>query len=114
MDNMIIGANDPAAGTFDKVVATNLEVTNTTTSTSTTTGAVIINGGVGIKGSVYAGTGNPEENFLLYTPKSTISPTVPTTATTRIGDFWINPTGPYFLQYIQDGSNRIWIQIGSA
>lgn len=114
MDNMIIGANDPAAGTFDKVLATNLEVTNTTTSTSTTTGAVIINGGVGIKGSVYAGTGNPDENFMLYTPKSTISTTAPTTATTRIGDFWINPTGPYFLQYIQDGANRIWIQIGSA
>lgn len=114
MDNMIIGANDTAAGSFTDVDAESLEVTNTTTSTSTTTGAVLIAGGVGIRGNVYAASGNPDENFLLYTPKSTISVTVPNTATTKIGDFWINPTGPYFLQYIQDGANKIWIQIGSA
>jgi hypothetical protein len=114
IDNMVIGANDTANGSFDSVVSTDLRVTNTTSSTSTTTGAVRISGGVGISGNVYSASGNPDENFLLYTPKSTISTSPPSTATTRIGDFWINPLGPYFLQYIQDGANRIWIQIGSA
>jgi hypothetical protein len=112
IDNMIIGANDPSNGTFDSVEVTDLEVTNTTTSTSTTTGAVIIAGGVGIQGDVYSASGNHDENFLLYTPRSTISTSPPVGA--RLGDFWINPLGPYFLQYILDGTNKIWIQIGSA
>jgi hypothetical protein len=45
----------------------------------------------------------------LYTPRSTISATPPVGA--RVGDFWINPAGPYFLQYVLDGTNRIWVQI---
>jgi hypothetical protein len=107
MDNVAIGGSQAAAGTF-----TTLKANSTTASTSTTTGALTVSGGVGIRGDVYAGSGNPAENYMLYTPRSTISTSPPVGA--RLGDFWINPTGPYFLQYILDGTNKIWIQIGSA
>lgn len=109
IDNIIIGANNPADGTFDSLSGNNLNITALTNSTSTSTGAVTVNGGVGIKGNVYAATGNPDENYLLYTPRSTVSLTSPTNP--RVGDFWINPSGPYFLQYVQDGPNKVWVQI---
>jgi hypothetical protein len=104
MDNIAIGGSQAAAGTF-----TTLRANSTTTSTSTTTGALTVAGGVGIRGNVHANSGNPDENFMLYTPRSTISTTPPVGA--RVGDFWINPAGPYFLQYVKDGANKIWVQI---
>jgi hypothetical protein len=104
MDNVAIGGSQAASGTF-----TTLRANSTTTSTSTTTGALTVGGGVGIRGNVYANSGNPDENYMLYTPRSTISTTPPVGA--RVGDFWINPTGPYFLQYVLDGANKIWVQI---
>jgi hypothetical protein len=104
IDNMVIGANNPADATFDTV-----NVNATTQSTSTTTGALQVDGGVGIQGNVYAATGNPDENYMLYTPRSTISATAPSGA--RVGDFWINPAGPYFFQYVNDAGNKIWVQI---
>jgi hypothetical protein len=104
MDNVAIGGSQAAAGTF-----TTLRANSTTTSTSTTTGALTVSGGVGIRGDVHANSGNPDENFMLYTPRSTISATPPVGA--RVGDFWINPAGPYFLQYVKDGANKIWVQI---
>lgn len=109
IDNMAIGENVAANGTFLSMAGTDLGISSTVTSTSTTTGAVTIAGGVGIQGDIYAATGNPEENYMLYTPRSTISVTAPTDP--RIGDFWINPSGPYFFQYINDDGNRIWVQI---
>lgn len=107
MDNVAIGGSQAAAGTFLA-----LKSNATTVSTSTTTGALTVAGGVGIQGNIHSNTGVPEENYLLYTPRSTISTSPPVGP--RLGDFWINPTGPYFLQYILDGANKIWIQIGSA
>jgi hypothetical protein len=104
IDNMLIGSLDPADAIFTEV-----EVVSTLTSTSTTTGALTVAGGVGIRGNVYAETGNPSENYLLYTPRSSVSLTAPLNP--RVGDFWINPSGPYFLQYVDDGGNKIWVQI---
>lgn len=104
IDDMNIGVSLAGSGRF-----TTIEGTGVTQSTSTTTGAVLIAGGVGVQGSVYAATGNPSENYMLYTPRSTVSTTAPSGA--RVGDFWINPAGPYFLQYVKDGSNKIWVQI---
>lgn len=109
LDNMIIGSLDPEDGTFIDIEGSTLNITSTTSSTSTTTGAVTIAGGVGIRGDVYANTGHPAENWLLYTPKAIVSTTSPPDP--KIGDFWIDPTGPYFLQYVQDGANKIWVQI---
>jgi hypothetical protein len=84
-------------------------VTSGTASISTITGALVVAGGVGIQGDVYARTGNPLENYQLYTPSATIqegsSPANP-----RLGDIWIDPSiGASFI-YIQDGANKIWLQ----
>lgn len=104
INNMRIGNDNAADANF-----INVDVQSSTSATSTSSGALTVEGGVGVKGNVYSGSGNPEENYLLYTPRSTVSLTPPSSP--KIGDFWINPAGPYFLQYVNDGGNRIWIQI---
>ncbi len=109
IDNMAIGSNDPANGTFTALVGNTLEVLSTTSATSTVSGAVQIVGGVGIQGDVYANSGNPAENYLLYSPKATVTTTPPVNP--KLGDYWINPSGPYILLYVADGANKIWIQI---
>lgn len=108
IDNVEIGQLNPANGTFDTVT-----VVGTGISTSTTTGALTVVGGVGIQGDVYARTGHVDENYLLYTPRvfvtAGILPVDP-----RIGDFWIDSTIPAYMQYIKDGANTFWIQVGAV
>jgi len=89
------------------------KVTNTTASTSTTTGALQVSGGVGITGSVYSRDGNPEQNYLLYTPKVTITNTGLPPTNPKPGDFWIDTQILAELQFIQDGTSTFWIQITS-
>ena len=89
------------------------KVSNTTASTSTNTGALLVNGGVGIGGSIYAKDGNPEENNLLYTPRVTITNTGLPPTSPRVGDFWIDTTILAELQYIKDGTSTFWIQTAS-
>ena len=70
-------------------------------------------GGVGIRGNVYAKSGIPDENYLLYTPTVTVTTgTVPTSP--RIGDVWIDASVPAYLQYIKDGTSTFWIQVGAV
>jgi hypothetical protein len=91
-------------------------VLSTIASTSTTTGALLVNGGVGVVGNIYSADGNPFENNLLYTPKvtvndaATVAPLNP-----KIGDQWIctDPLVHAWMQYIQDGDQRLWVQITS-
>ena len=84
-----------------------------TDSTGTSSGALIVAGGVGIAGNVYSEPcGNPEEDFLLYTPRINTTSTQPTNA--RIGDIWIDETVPAYLQYIKDGTSTFWIQVGAV
>lgn len=84
-----------------------------TDSTGTSSGALIVAGGVGIAGNVYSEPcGNPEEDFLLYTPRIHTTSTVPAYA--RIGDVWIDETVPAYLQYIKDGTSTFWIQVGAV
>jgi hypothetical protein len=94
-------------GVYDNAI-----IAGTGTSTSTTTGALVVTGGVGIGGDVYANTGIPEYNNLLYTPRVHTTSTAPTSA--RIGDIWIDDTIPAYLQYIKDGTSTFWIQVGTV
>lgn len=107
IDNMRIGQNNAADANF-----VNVDVQATTSATSTSSGALQVEGGVGIKGDIYARTGQADENYLLYTPKFTISTTAPSNP--RIGDVWIDPTFAAYLVYVKDGTNKIWLQVGSA
>ena len=76
------------------LTAPNLTITNTAT----------------VLGSVYSiGTGNPDENYLLYTPQTTVGPTPPVSP--RIGDFWIDSGNNAGFQYINDSGYQFWLQI---
>lgn len=93
--------------TYDQTIGS-FNIGNTTSATSTTTGALTVTGGLGVQGSIYSADGSPGENYLMYVPRVIISATAPEDA--RIGEFWIDPTTGYELQYIQDGDQKIWIQ----
>ena len=107
IDNMTIGLLDPSAGSFDTV-----SIVSTASSTSTTTGVLTVSGGVGIRGDVYSNTGTPDENYLLYTPQVYVSTSTPLTP--RIGDSWFDASNFAYLQYIKDGDNKFWIQVGAV
>ena len=89
-------------------VTKQLSVGSVTSATSTVTGALHVSGGVGVEGSIYSAEGGEYENYLLYVPRVIVSTSTPYTA--RIGDFWVEPNSGVELQYIQDGTNRVWIQ----
>ena len=80
-------------------------VTTTNTSSYFTSGTNLLN----VPGIIYSMDGNPDENNRLYTPRVTISTAVAPTDP-RVGDFWVDPSGPYELQYVNDGGNFIWVQ----
>lgn len=93
----------------NKLSVPKLDVTSTETSASTTTGAVTVVGGVGIGGDVYSASGNPTENYLLYTPKITVA-SLPH-SNPKIGDIWIDLGSFAYYQWIDDAGNRFWLQI---
>ena len=97
--------------TTDKLSAPIVAVTSSTSSTSTTTGALTVAGGVGVQGSIYSQDGNAQENYLVYSPKVSVSSTVPTTATNKVGDIWIDLNSLSYYQWINDGGNKFWLQI---
>jgi len=82
--------------------------TNSNTGSYFVTGTNVLN----VPGSIYSVDGNSNENYLLYSPKVTISTSSP--AEPRVGDFWINPDFGVELQFIRDGTSTFWIQFTSA
>lgn len=111
--NSVLQSNGSVPLWTNTLTVENIVVTGTDTSTSTTTGAVTVTGGVGIQGSVYSADGNPTQNYLLYTPKVTVSATGIPPSNPNIGDFWIDTIAGGELQFIQDGTSTFWIQITS-
>jgi hypothetical protein len=98
----------------DLLTVNKLSITSTDANVSTTTGqALLVAGGVAVANSVRSKDGNIDENFLLYSPKVTVSPTPPTTATNHVGDFWIDSNNAITLQWVKDGLAYFWLQIGS-
>lgn len=84
-----------------------------TESTGTSSGALIVSGGVGVAGNIYSYDGNPDENQLIYSPKVTITAGV-APSNPKVGDIWIDSTIPAYLQYVKDGSDAFWIQVGAV
>lgn len=110
INNMTIG---DLPGGAENATFQIVNVVNATSATSTTTGALQVEGGVGIRGNIYSNTGNPEEGYLLYTPKVFVTAGTPP-SNPRIGDVWIDSTIPAYLQYIKDGTSTFWIQVGAV
>lgn len=67
MDNVYIGSYQPRDAVFLTARSQIVEVTSTQTSTSTTTGALIVNGGVGIRGNMHiGGLAFTSTNYILF------------------------------------------------
>lgn len=82
-------------------------------STSTSTGALTVSGGISTEYSIYSRDGQPDENYLLYTPRVFVSASRPVAP--RIADFWIFNDGlgsSSYLQYVRDGTDTFWLQVG--
>jgi hypothetical protein len=97
-------------GTYTALIS-DISLTYVTTTATTSTyfysGTNVLN----VPGSIYSIDGNSYEQNLLYTPRVTISSTPPPNP--RVGDFWINSTTGYELQWVNDGGNKFWIQFTS-
>lgn len=96
--------------TQEKLTVSQINVSNTLSSTVTNSNqALVVNGGAFVDKGIYSTvSGNSQENNLVYTPLITISTTTPLNP--RVGDFWIDVNYGVQLQYIQDGTDRFWVQ----
>ena len=56
ISNMSIGATNPSTGAFTSLTAPTITATSTGASTSTSSGALIVSGGLGVGGAIYAGS----------------------------------------------------------
>ena len=90
--------------------STRVIVASTVSSTITNVDqAFVVSGGSYVEKGIYSPTvGQPDENYLVYTPVITVSTSAPVNP--RVGDFWIDPTFGVELQYISDGGQKNWIQ----
>ena len=105
--------------TDGKLTTTKLNVISTDSSTTSTfEQSVTVAGGIGVEkdsyfaGGIYGRDGSPDENYLIYAPRVTISNQPP--AFPRIGDYWIYPEIAGQLQYITEEGNSYWIQIATV
>lgn len=104
-----IGGEFVVTGT--SVLYSTATILSLASATSVDTGALQVKGGVGVEGNIYSADGGAYENNLLYTPNIAISTGTIAPLNPRVGDFWIAPDVHAWLQYIQDGDQRIWVQI---
>jgi hypothetical protein len=105
------------------VFQSNLVISNTTASTSNVTGALVVLGGVGVAGNVYAnvlytttgirwaGNGNVFASGgggagLTYTAN-----TAPPATGNIAGDQWYNTTRDVLYEYLDDGTNSYWVDV---
>lgn len=120
-DNLVDGVDDQinigsvfyynGAGNLD--VNSNAHIGIGEESTSTSTGALIVAGGISTQQSIYSREGQPGENYLLYTPRVFVTNSQPLGP--RISDFWIFNDGlgtSSYLQYVRDGTDTFWLQVG--
>ena len=56
ISNMNIGGSNPGTGAFTSLTAPTITATSTGASTSTSSGAMIVSGGLGVGGAIYAGS----------------------------------------------------------
>jgi hypothetical protein len=120
MDNVTIGSLAAQDGSFLDIVGETLLVTNTGSSISTVTGqSAVFDGGIGVQKDsyfaegIYGVTGNPDENYLVYSPKVSVTEGIAPSGP-RVGDIWIDASIPAYLQYIKDGTSTFWIQVGAV
>jgi len=131
LDANLFNTLDANVGAFETYANTkigtnsdsNLVVIAATESTSNVTGALVVQGGAGISGNVFAnvlytyqgirwaGNGNVFASGGGGGGTFTASTTAPVVA--NDGDFWYNTTSDILLQYLDDGTNEYWVDTQS-
>jgi hypothetical protein len=108
---------------YDPIKVGSANIANTTVSTSTSTGALVVRGGVGIAGNVYADTIYTTTgirwagNGVAFSSGSGTSGTVTYTASASApvspanGDFWYKTTTGVLFQYLTDGVSSYWFDV---
>jgi hypothetical protein len=116
------GTGNVNINSANTIFSGNVTVANTTASTSNTTGAVVISGGLGVAGNVYANgiytsglfyaaNGNPISGggtSLAYTAATT-----PPASGNNKGDQWYNTTTNVLYEWATDGTSYFWIDTSS-
>lgn len=106
--------------------ASNLVVSNTTPSTSNVTGALVVRGGVGIAGNVYANVFYTADgirwagNGAVFasgggggTGTTYTANTAPPTSGNVAGDMWYNTGTDILYEYLNDGTSNYWVDVQS-
>lgn len=106
------------------IFQSNLVISNTTTSTSNVTGALVVAGGVGVAGNVYANvfytadgirwagngavfaSGGGGGAGLTYTAN-----TAPPVTGNIAGDQWYDTANDVLYQYLDDGTSSYWVDV---
>jgi hypothetical protein len=88
-------------GAISTSTTSTFSILNTTSATSTITGALIVSGGVGVGGAIYAGS------IVAGGVRSTTTSTPPPNPT--VGDIWYNSTTSVVYRYTFDGTSYYWI-----
>ena len=113
------------ATTGNTIVANSLFLTNTTTSTSTSTGALVVAGGAGIDGNLYATTFFTA-NGIRWAGNGAVFASggggggntytaniAPPTSGNVAGDMWYDTNSDILYEFLDDGSTKYWVDVQS-
>jgi hypothetical protein len=126
LQNTAIGTVTPNSGYFNDLYNTltlksggNIVAYSGTASTDTTSGALVVVGGAGISGNVYAGSIYTAQGIRWSNNNATVrgititSDTAPPVSGNVAGDKWYNTSSDILYEYVNDGTSLYWVDISS-
>ena len=126
LQNTPIGTVTPNSGFFNDLNNSltlksggNIVAYSGTASTDTTSGALVVVGGAGISGNVYAGSIYTAQGIRWSNNNTTVrgititSNTAPPLSGNVAGDKWYNTSSDILYEYINDGTSLYWVDISS-
>ena len=126
LQNTAIGTVTPNSGFFNDLNNSltlksggNIVAYSGTASTDTTSGALVVVGGAGISGNVYAGSIYTAQGIRWSNNNATVrgititSNTAPPVSGNVAGDKWYNTSNDILYEYVNDGTSLYWVDISS-
>jgi len=126
LQNTAIGTVTPNSGYFNDLYNAltlksggNIVAYSGTASTGTASGALVVVGGAGISGNVYANSVYTAQGIRWSNNNATVrgititSNTAPPLGGNVVGDRWYNTSNDILYEYVDDGSSLYWVDISS-